>query len=193
MSLPRRLVLASRSPRRRQLLEQIGIAFETVNVNVPEQRAEDESPYEYVRRVARDKARAGLAALSDPDTAWVLGADTEVVLNDRVFGKPEDDMQAAAMLSSLAGSQHQVISCLWLVSCGHEYDASCISRVSVAAMDEAQIAAYVATGESRGKAGGYAIQGRAAAFITHLSGSHSAVMGLPLFETAELLRRCGIV
>lgn len=193
MSLARSLVLASRSPRRRQLLEQIGVAFETVDVDVPEQPAEGESPHEYVRRVARDKARAGLAALSDPDTGWVLGADTEVVHNGRVFGKPEDDAQAAAMLSRLAGSQHQVISCLWLVSCGHEYDASCVSHVSMAPLDEARIMAYVATGESRGKAGGYAIQGQAAAFITHLSGSYSAVMGLPLFETAELLRRCGIV
>lgn len=175
------------------MLEQIGVAFQPVNVDVPEQRAANESPHEYVRRVARDKARAGLAELSDPDRAWVLGADTEVVLDDRVFGKPEDDAQAAAMLSCLADTQHQVIACLWLVSCENEYEAGCVSRVSMAPLDEARIAAYVATGEPHGKAGGYAIQGRAAMFITHLSGSYSAVMGLPLFETAAVLRRSGIV
>ena len=103
MSPARRLVLASRSPRRQQLLEQIGVRFEVQPVDVVEQRADGESPHEYVRRVARDKARAGLDSLAGSSAAWVLGADTEVVQDDRVFGKPASDDEAAAMLSCLSG------------------------------------------------------------------------------------------
>ncbi len=193
MSPARRLVLASRSPRRQQLLEQIGVRFEVQPVDVVEQRADGESPHEYVRRVARDKARAGLDSLADASAAWVLGADTEVVQDDRVFGKPASDDEAAAMLSCLSGSCHQVISWVWLVGAQGEHEASCVSQVSMDELDQARIAAYVATGEPHGKAGAYAIQGHAAAFIRHLSGSYSAVMGLPLFETAQLLRRCGLI
>ncbi|MGA7298129.1 MAG: Maf family protein [Rhodanobacteraceae bacterium] len=193
MSPACRLVLASRSPRRQQLLEQIGVRFEVRPVDVVEQRADNESPHQYVRRVARDKARAGLASLADAPSVWVLGSDTEVVHDDRVFGKPENDAEATAMLSCLAGSCHQVISCVWLVGTASEHEASCISQVSMAHLDEARIAAYVATGEPHGKAGAYAIQGHAAAFIKHLSGSYSAVMGLPLYETAQLLRGCGLI
>lgn len=188
-----RLFLASRSPRRRQLLEQIGVRFETLPVDVPEQRRADETPRDYVRRVARAKARAGLGSLADTDGAWVLGADTEVVLEGEVFGKPADDREAATMLQRLCGRQHEVISCLWLISAAQEHEAACVSQVSMAALSAERIAAYVATGEPDGKAGGYAIQGRAAAFVEHLSGSYSGVMGLPLFETARLLRQCGIV
>lgn len=186
------LYLASQSPRRRQLLEQIGIAFEVIDVDVPEQRTAGESPEHYVSRVARDKARAGFALVAHEPGAVALGADTEVVLDDRVFGKPVDAADAAAMLATLAGRTHRVVSVVWCVRAGAEDSALSISDVRFAALDATTIAAYVAGGEAFGRAGAYAIQGRAATFIEHLSGSYSGVMGLPLFETAGLLRRFGI-
>ncbi len=181
------LYLASQSPRRRQLLEQLGLDFRVLDVEVPERRAPGEPPRDYVSRVARDKALAGLA-IADAAGAWVLGADTEVVLDGEVFGKPADDADAASMLRRLAGRSHQVISVAWLVAAGREASAASVSQVRFAPLAEAEIAAYVATGEPFGKAGGYAIQGRGAALIEHLDGSYSGVMGLPLFETARLLR-----
>ncbi|GAB3034834.1 MULTISPECIES: Maf family protein [Oleiagrimonas] len=185
------LYLASQSPRRRQLLEQIGATFRVVRVDVPEVRADHESPEDYVRRVARDKACAGRDAL-DEDDAWVLGSDTEVVLGDEVFGKPETPAQACGMLKRLAGVTHRVISSVWLVHAEREESATCISHVRLASMSEKEIDAYVETGESFGKAGGYAIQGRAAAYVEYLSGSYSAVMGLPLHETAVMLSAAGL-
>ncbi|HZX71967.1 MAG TPA: Maf family protein [Rhodanobacter sp.] len=189
------LHLASKSPRRRQLLQQIGVDFSVVEVEVVECRQATESPHDYVSRVARDKARAGLASLAGGahGAVVVLGSDTEVVLDDEVFGKPRDAADAAAMLGRLSGRTHEVISALWLVSDERESHDVCVSSVRFAALDEATIAAYVASGEPFGKAGGYAIQGRAAALVEHLHGSYSGVMGLPLFETAQLLRGFGIV
>ncbi|WP_049623315.1 Maf family protein [Frateuria defendens] len=187
------LHLASQSPRRAQLLEQLGAAFRTVHVDVAEQRAGGESPRDYVSRVALDKARAGLAALGGDAGAVVLGADTEVVLDEEVFGKPADAADAAAMLRRLSGRTHAVISAVWLVDVARAQCGVCVSQVRFAALEEAAIAAYVATGEPFGKAGGYAIQGRGAALIEHLEGSYSGVMGLPLFETAGLLRGFGVL
>ncbi|MEO8998062.1 MAG: Maf family protein [Rhodanobacter sp.] len=182
------LHLASQSPRRRQLLEQIGVDFAVLDVEVSEQRAPDELPQAYVSRVARDKARAGLASLGNRRDAVVLGADTEVVLDDEVFGKPQDAQDAAGMLYRLSGRTHAVISVVWLVSAGREQSVECVSYVRFAVLDEPTIAAYVATGEPFGKAGAYAIQGRGAMLVEHLQGSYSGVMGLPVFETAYLLR-----
>jgi septum formation protein len=184
------LYLASQSPRRRELLEQAGIAFTTLHVEVPEQRAVSESPQDYVHRVARDKSRAGLASLKADDqaNAIVLGSDTEVVLDGEVFGKPRDAADAATMLQRLSGRSHEVISAVWLVSTDREQGDVCVSRVRFAQLDEATIAAYVASGEPFGKAGAYAIQGRGASLIEHLEGSYSGVMGLPLFETSRLLK-----
>lgn len=186
------LYLASQSPRRRELLQTIGQAFTVVDVDVPEVRAAGEAAEDYVSRVARDKARAGLAALAGTADAVVLGADTEVVLDGEVFGKPADAAQAAAMLARLAGRTHRVLSAVWCVAAGREAHRFSQTEVSFAALAEPDIAAYVASGEWRGKAGAYAIQGRAAAFVPHLSGSYSGVMGLPLHETAELLRSFGL-
>lgn len=182
------LYLASRSPRRRELLAQLELPFEPLDVEVPELRGPGETPQAYVERVARAKASAGLQAVRalDPE-ARVLGADTEVVLEGRVFGKPRDDADAAAMLRALSGRAHRVVSVVCCASRQPIRVATCESEVTFAALDDARIARYVATGEPFGKAGGYAIQGRAAAFIAHLSGSYSGVMGLPLFETAILL------
>lgn len=184
------LYLASQSPRRRQLLEQIGIAFQVVNVDVPEVRAPQESPVHYVSRVARDKASAGLQGV--PAGAVVLSADTEVVLDDEVFGKPADAQDAAAMLRRLSGRTHETISVVWAVQGDHAESEVCVSRVRFAALSDTDIQAYVDSGEPFGRAGAYAIQGRGATLIEHLDGSFTGVMGLPLFETARLLRRFGI-
>ncbi|MGH8214062.1 MAG: Maf family protein [Rhodanobacteraceae bacterium] len=187
------LYLASQSPRRRQLLEQLGVAFELLRVEVPEVRGPDESAVDYVGRVAREKAQAGLVSVRGNDaSALVLGADTEVVLDDRVFGKPRDADDAMEMLRALSGRMHQVISIVWCVRDGREESVTSTSDVRFAPLSESEIEAYVASGEPFGKAGAYAIQGCAAVFIEHLSGSYSGVMGLPLFETARLLRRFGI-
>jgi len=185
------LYLASRSPRRRQLLEQAGVEFLPLDVEVPEQPAPGEQPQDYVARVARDKARAGYARVERGQDA-VLGADTEVVLDGEVFGKPADAAAASAMLRRLSGRTHRVISCVCLVDARGEHAATCVSEVRFAPLDEPVIDAYVASGEPFGKAGGYAIQGRAAVFVAHLSGSYSGVMGLPLHETAGLLREAGL-
>ena len=186
------LYLASQSPRRRELLALIGQRYEVVHVDVPEVRGADEAPEAYVDRVARDKARAGAAALGGRADAVVLGADTEVVLGGEVFGKPADAQDAAAMLRRLSGCTHRVLSAVWCVGGGREEHRFSETEVSFAPLSEAVIAAYVAGGEWQGKAGAYGIQGRAAAFVPHLSGSYTGVMGLPLFETAQLLRAFGL-
>jgi septum formation protein len=185
------LHLASQSPRRRELLARLGLEFGMLDVDVPEQREPGEPPEDYVRRVAREKAGAGLLEAVAVPGALVLGADTEVVLHDRVFGKPVDADDAAAMLRALSGRTHRVISAVSLVSAGREAQAVSDSEVTFATLDNDDIAAYLSTDEWQGKAGAYAIQGRAQAFISHLSGSFSGVMGLPLYETAQLLRQFG--
>ena len=185
------LLLASRSPRRSELLARLGLDFGVLDIDIPEQRQASEAPEEYGRRVAREKAGAGLLRVVAVPDAVVLGADTEVVLDDEVFGKPRDDDDAAAMLRRLSGRTHRVVTAVSLVSASREMQAVSVSEVTFAELSDAAIASYVAAGEPRGKAGGYAIQGAAQAFITHLSGSYSGVMGLPLYETATLLRAFG--
>ncbi|MDQ3494826.1 MAG: Maf family nucleotide pyrophosphatase [Pseudomonadota bacterium] len=187
------LHLASRSPRRHALLARLGLPFGVIDLDLPERRASGEPAADYVRRVAREKAGAGLLRMVAVPDALVIGADTEVVLDDEVFGKPRDAAEAAAMLRRLSNRTHQVMTAVALVSAGREAQALSVSEVRFAALDEADIAAYVAGGEPMGKAGGYAIQGGAERFVAHLSGSYSSVMGLPLYETAELLRGFGIV
>ena len=187
------LYLASKSPRRRELLARLGIAFEVLDLDIAEQRQPTEQPEQYVRRVAREKAGAGLLQVLGTRHAMVLGADTEVILDDEVFGKPRDADDAAAMLRRLAGRTHRVVSAVSLVSSAREAQAVSVSEVTFAAINDAQIAAYVATGECFGKAGAYAIQGGAERFVRHLSGSYSGVMGLPLHETAGLLRQFGAI
>lgn len=183
------LFLASQSPRRRELLAQIGVDFEVLDVEVPELRVAGEPAFDYVRRVAREKAGAGLMTVAAVPGALILGADTEVVLDGEVFGKPRDADAAARMLARLSGRTHQVLSAVALINAGCEWQAQCASSVSLAALDARDIDAYIASGEWQGKAGGYAIQGRAAAFISRLEGSYSAVMGLPLYETWCLLNQ----
>lgn len=188
------LYLASRSPRRSELLARLGVAFTVVDVDVPEVRAAGEAPADYVSRVAQAKARAGRLAVAAADpAALVLAGDTEVVLGDRVFGKPADAAAAAEMLRALGGRTHTVVSVVCAARGERLRALTCPSTVTFAPLDAATIARYVASGEPSGKAGGYAIQGRAAAFVTHLSGSYSGVVGLPLRETACLLADFGIV
>jgi septum formation protein len=183
------LYLASQSPRRRELLARLGIDFRVLDVAVVECRLPHETPTQYVCRVAVDKARAGLSAKPG---AVVLAADTEVVLDDEVFGKPRDARDAAGMLRRLSGRTHQVLSAVCVASDDRMAQALSVSEVTFAALDDDTIDTYVASGEPEGKAGAYAIQGAAQAFIPHLSGSHSGVMGLPLHETARLLAEFGM-
>ena len=186
------LHLASRSPRRAELLARLGLDFGVIDLDLPEQRGADEAPADYVRRVAREKAGAGLLKVVGVADALVLGSDTEVILDDVVFGKPADAAEAADMLRRLSGRTHQVVTAVSLVTAAREAQAVSTSLVTIAPLDDAQIAAYIASGEWEGKAGAYAIQGRAQTFIEHLAGSYSGVMGLPLFETARLLREFGL-
>lgn len=186
------IYLASRSPRRQQLLGQLDLVFSVLDVDIPEVRGANESALEYVSRVAKEKAEAGLSSLPDASDAWVIGADTEVVLDGDVFGKPQNAGEAMAMLDRLAGRTHQVITVVHCIGTQHADHVVSVSNVSFAAMTAAQIEAYVSTGEPFGKAGAYAIQGRGAVHISHLEGSYSGVMGLPLHETSRLLLRIGV-
>ena len=185
------LHLASKSPRRRELLAILGLDFGVLDLDLPETPAPGEPPDDYVRRVAREKAGAGLLQVVGQPGAVVLGADTEVILDGRVYGKPADAADAAQMLRSLSGRTHRVVSAVSVVDAGRELQAVSVSEVRFAALSEDAIADYLGTGEWAGKAGAYGIQGRAQAFIAHLSGSYSGVMGLPLHETAGLLREIG--
>lgn len=187
------LYLASQSPRRRELLGRLGVEFGLIDLDLPEHRQPSEPALEYVRRVAREKAGAGLLKVMSNPSAVVLGADTEVVLDDEVFGKPRDAEDAAAMLRRLSGRTHQVISAVSVVSPSREAQALSISEVSFAELDAATIERYVASGEPMGKAGAYAIQGFAEVFVSRLAGSYSGVMGLPLHETARLLREFSLI
>jgi septum formation protein len=186
------LYLASGSPRRRELLTQIGVPFSTLLVPIDENLLPEEPPRAYVERLARAKAQAGLVALADPGDAVVLGADTAVVLDGRILGKPQDRDQAVATLSALSGREHQVLTAIALAST-HKVAARVVSsRVRFRRLTPAEIEAYWATGEPRDKAGSYGIQGLAAVFVSQLQGSYSAVVGLPLCETAELLAEFAI-
>jgi septum formation protein len=186
------LYLASKSPRRAELLARLGVDFGVLDLDIPEQRQPGEPAEEYVRRVAREKAGAGLLTVMAVPHAIVLGADTEVILDDEVFGKPRDAADAAAMLRRLSGRTHHAVTAVSLVSAGREAQAVSVSEVSFAELGEDEIAAYLATGQAEGKAGAYGIQGAAERFVRHLSGSYSGVMGLPLHETSQLLKTFGV-
>lgn len=186
------LYLASKSPRRRELLTRLGLEFNVIELDIPEHRHSGETAEAYVRRVAREKAVAGWSRATPAPGTLVLGADTEVILDDDVLGKPRDDDDAAAMLRRLSGRTHRVLSAVTLMAGKvRSEQAVSVSEVTFAAINDTQIAAYVASGECHGKAGAYAIQGGAERFVRHLSGSYSGVVGLPLYETAALLRTFG--
>ena len=186
------LYLASQSPRRAALLQQIGVDFEVVPVAVDETLLAAETPEQFARRLAMEKARAGWQALSPARQRPVLGADTIVIAADTVMGKPADRQQAIEMLQALSGITHEVVTAVALAT-DHVSVCSQRSRVTFRTVSRQECEADWDSGEPRDKAGGYAIQGLAAMFITRLDGSYSGVMGLPLYETAELLKTFGIV
>ncbi|WNF47598.1 Maf family protein [Pseudomonas sp. SG20056] len=186
------LYLASGSPRRRELLTQIAVPFLTQIAPIDENALPGESPIAYVERLALSKAQAGLAALTDTANAVVLGADTAVVLDGRILGKPTDRADALATLSDLSGRTHEVLTAVALVSRERQVSRVVTSQVTFRALSQAEIEAYWASGEPQDKAGCYGIQGLAAVFISQLQGSYSAVVGLPLCETAELLAEFAI-
>ena len=183
------LYLASQSPRRRELLALIGVEHGVLEVDVPEQRQPGEPPADYVSRVAREKAGAGLLKVVAVPGARVLGADTEVVLGDKVYGKPADAGEAAAMLRELAGRRHRVLTAVWVLDAGREEHLLSETAVDFCELRDEDIADYLASGEWQGKAGAYGIQGRAGAFVARIEGSYTGVMGLPVHETWTLLRR----
>jgi septum formation protein len=188
---PETLYLASASPRRRELLDQIGVRYEARPVQVDESRQPREAARDYVSRLARAKAET-VWTLSGPGGRAVLAADTAVVLAEAILGKPRDRGEALAMLEQLSGRTHEVLTAVALRTARGLESRVNASRVKFRALTPEEIEKYWETGEPRDKAGAYAIQGRAAVFIESLEGSYSGVMGLPLFETAELLARAGI-
>jgi septum formation protein len=197
--MPSMIYLASQSPRRRQLLGQIGVAHELLlpgddeDAEALEAVLPGELPDAYVERVTRAKLQAALARLQRRGLppAPVLCADTTVALGTHILGKPADDAEAAAMLARLSGHTHRVITAVAVSDGRPPALAASVSHVRFRPLEAAEIERYVASGEPRGKAGAYAIQSQAAAWIAHIEGSYSGIMGLPLFETAELLRRYG--
>jgi septum formation protein len=191
MAMPPAVYLASASPRRRELLAQLGVRFEVVAAGVDETRLPGEAALDHVLRLALAKARDGLRRVPDA-AAPVLGADTIVVCDGEFFGKPANEAAATAMLRRLAGATHEVWSGVALASPAREVTACSRSEVTFRPISAAEIADYWASGEPRDKAGAYAIQGLGAIFARELRGSYSGVMGLPLFETAQLLAGFGI-
>ena len=189
------LFLASGSPRRRELLTQIGVPFQVVSASIDETPLPDEYPAAYVERLARAKAHAGREQLLGSSVSapfCVLGADTAVVLDDQILGKPVDEADALSMLMALSGREHEVLTAIAILAAGRCETRVVRSRVSFRTISQQEAAQYWASGEPQDKAGGYAIQGLAAVFVAGLNGSYSGVVGLPVCETAELLGQFGI-
>ena len=191
--------LASQSPRRRQLLEQLGVPYELLlpddseDAEALEAVLENEAPAAYVKRVTNLKLDAAVARLEKRKLkpAPILCSDTTVALGRKIYGKPEDAQDARRMLAELSGHTHRVLTAVAIQSGRKRFDALSISKVTFEAMTQKQINAYVATGEPLGKAGAYAVQGGAALYIKRIDGSYSGIMGLPIRETALLLKAAG--
>jgi len=184
-----KIYLASKSPRRQQLLQQIGVEFESIDVAINEHWDGKENPHAYVERVALEKAQKGKTKLKTADTFVVLGADTSVVLDDIILGKAENETQARTMLQQLSGRKHYVHTAVAAVTDTMTQIMLNTSAVCFRTLSKSEIFDYCETGEPIGKAGGYAIQGKAAIFIERIEGSYSGIMGLPLFETWQLLNK----
>jgi septum formation protein len=183
------IYLASRSPRRRELLAQIGIRHELVDADVDETPLADEPPHDYVLRLARAKAQAGWQRVAGQARAPLLAADTTVALGERIFGKPADRADAARMLAALSGRRHRVLTAVAVRLDERLETAVSASEVELCQLSQVMIRDYVSSGEADDKAGAYGIQGLAARFVVEMRGSYSGVMGLPLYETAQLLDR----
>lgn len=179
------LYLASGSPRRRELLALLNVPFEVLKTEVEERRHPEESAQEYVRRLALEKAQAGVKVA--PQDLPVLGADTIVVLNGQVLEKPRDKADAQRILRALSGQQHQVITAVSLADRQDVLSAMVVTDVTFRVLSQLEISDYIATGEPMDKAGAYGIQGKGGCFVRSITGSYHAVVGLPLVETHELL------
>ncbi|SFG76890.1 Maf family protein [Neptunomonas qingdaonensis] len=188
------LILASASPRRKELLAQIGVVFKQCSVDIDESVLPGERPEDYVRRLACEKSQAGFQRnpLPNSQQSAVLGADTTVVVDGVILGKPDSEEQAVEMLQQLSGRTHQVMTGIALTGNGYANSQVVVTHVTFKALDVAQCRRYWQTGEPCDKAGGYGIQGYAAVFVGKIEGSYSNVVGLPLAETAELLGKAGI-
>ncbi|MGM3193342.1 Maf family protein [Dickeya dadantii subsp. dieffenbachiae] len=178
------LYLASASPRRRELLTLLELSFDILKIDVAEQRQPDETPEQYVSRLARDKAAAGVAVA--PEDLPVLGADTIVVLNGQVLEKPRDEDDAARILRALSGQRHQVMTALALADRRKSVSARVVTEVQFRTLSDDEITRYIASGEPMDKAGAYGIQGKGGCFVKSIFGSYHAVVGLPLVEALEL-------
>ena len=186
------LYLASASPRRRELLQQIGVDFAVQVADIDETPFPQETPADYVRRLAIGKAQASFAALGRPPATAVLGADTAVVLGQEILGKPRDADDFKRMMRALSGHTHQVLSAVAVIDAQRQGSVVVSTAVTFSVLSDEQINAYWASGEPQDKAGGYGIQGLAAVFIERIEGSYSSVVGLPLCETARLLGSFGV-
>jgi septum formation protein len=184
-----RLVLASASPRRRELLGQLGLSFEMLAADIDETPRQGEPATDYVLRLAREKARVVAAQTSG---AWVLAADTTVVLGEELLGKPHDEAGVRAMMGRLSGRTHEVQTGVALAGPGGEHSTVVRTRVTFRSLSVEEIAWYASTGESLDKAGGYAIQGKGGFLVEEIDGSPTNVIGLPLGETLALLARAGV-
>jgi septum formation protein len=187
-----RIHLATQSPRRRELLARLGLDFDVLPIDVDETPLEGEAPELLVVRTALDKARAGVRSLGGDGFRAVLGADTAVVIDEHILGKPRDRRDALSMLDRLSGRTHLVLTGVAIATPRGEASRLSVSHVGFRRITPAEASAYWDTGEPCDKAGAYAIQGLGAVFAERLEGSYSGVMGLPLFETAELLTAAGV-
>lgn len=192
MSAPAQIILASASPRRRELLEQIGVAAIVQSVDVDESQKQDEPVIAYVQRLAMEKAQTGFEIIENKLKLPVLGSDTIVEVDGIVLGKPKNRQHAKNMLQLLSGKKHTVHTSVAIVTCKEKHVATSSTQVQFKTLEEQEIDDYLATGEADDKAGSYAVQGRAAQFIKNINGSFSGVMGLPLYETVQLFKQCGI-
>jgi septum formation protein len=187
------IYLASASPRRQELLRQLGVCFDVITPNIAEEAYVHESPRDYVERLACAKARQGAALIRARGlpTFPVLGADTEVVLDGEILGKPRNREHGVTLLRRLSGRTHEVLTAIAVLHQDELHRAVVESRVTFASLSDDAIARYWDSGEPLDKAGAYAVQGRAAGFIARIEGSHSAIVGLPLYELLQLLKRVG--
>jgi len=188
------IYLASRSPRRAELLQQIGVQFSVLPSDIDESERENENPADYVLRLAKTKAEACMALLvqGNKEIRPVLAADTTVSIDGRILGKPRDEEDARAMLQLMSGRRHEVLTALAIASAQGIEASLSITQVEMAVLAQDEIEAYIRSGEPFDKAGAYGIQGLASTFIKRIEGSYSGVMGLPIYETVQLLKSAGI-
>lgn len=192
MSGSAQIILASASPRRRELLAQIGVTAIVQAVDIDESRKPNEPVNDYVERLAMEKAQRGFDTINNEKALPVLGSDTIVEIDGMVLGKPESRSHAKEMLMQLSGQVHEVHTSVAIVTPDNKVLATSSTHVQFKTLDVQDIESYISSGEADDKAGAYAIQGIAAQFVKNINGSYSGVMGLPLYETVELLERCGV-